>query len=186
MDLLNPWGLGLAGVAVALVALAVFNPLAAAKLASALAGFVLDLLRRLVDWARNPRRNWCRIIGVTGGLGCMVLALGIMDARRQLEAVEAQCRVDLAGASAERDGAKALAEGHAATVTNLRARLARETERGIAVDRMAQDAVELAKATQARADLERATWQKGYQDKPRECSVALAHMEVACASIKSY
>lgn len=106
MQQLWAWLLG-GGLIVALIALVLLNPLAALRLVKSLGALLLEKARALVDWARDPKRDWWRIGCAVGAAACFYLAVQLQ--LTETRATQAEAKVvlvqqqSIAAVQAEKD-----------------------------------------------------------------------------------
>ncbi|KRC35104.1 MULTISPECIES: hypothetical protein [unclassified Lysobacter] len=182
-----PWIAG-SGALVGLIAFAVLNPLAAAKLASAVSGLALDALRKGVQWLRKPGntlRATCAVLAIVAA----VASVTSYQANRQIVVI-----------TKERDSALSDVSKAVGRITDLEATLAtyRKQEQRYA-ELQRQQTEDLAEAQQDNAAAleqirrqreiaersSRAWWQT-YAKRPDSCKAAQEAMDVACATVGEF
>lgn len=182
-----PWFAG-SGVLVAVIAFAVLNPLAAAKLGSALSGFLLDAVRKAVQWLRKPGntlRATCAVLAVVAA----VASVTSYQANRQIVVI-----------TKERDAALSNVTQAVGRISDLEATLAtyRKQEQQYAELQRKQtedlalaqqeNAAALAMIKRQREVAERSSrsWWQAYAKRPDSCKAAQEAMDVACATVGEF
>lgn len=182
-----PWLAG-SGALIGLIAFAVLNPLAAAKLASALSGFLLDAVRKAVQWLRQPGntlRATCAVLAIAAA----VASVTSYQANRQILVI-----------TQERDTALSdVGKAHGrivdleATLQTYRKQEQRYSElQRQQTENLAQaqqeNAAALAMIQQQREAAERNSraWWKAYAQRPDACKAAQEAMDVACATVGEF
>lgn len=183
-----PWLAG-AGVPVAaLVALAIFNPAAALKLASTVAGWVLDLVRGVFEWLRKPRtpeQRWRFACLLLGGI-CAFAAFGYWDARQTIVVVREKCAAQVREVQGVAAAAVDEAKGARYEVKACRVALKTEIGKREAIEKLAAKAVSDAGRDEAKAEKDAAEWQRRYEQRPNGCESALLEVQQQCSTIKDY
>lgn len=183
-----PWLAGAGIPAVAIAAFAILNPAAALKLASSIAGWLLDLARGLVSWLRKPRtaEQKLRFVCLTLGFSCMLASFAAWDARRTIVVIREKCAADLQAEHGKVAEATTIAETNRAAVQTCRTTLQAEVGKRQAVERMAADAIAKAERSEAKAERDAADWQRRYERRPKGCTAALQEVQNQCATISDY
>lgn len=180
-----PWAGG--GVLlVGIIALVVMNPLAAAKLASAVSGFLLDKTRALVRWAWDPERNWWKIGCFSFAGFFAVAAFYAHSQRREAINIATACTVTVEGVQAvvrEREADLVKATENFKT---CQAALEREVGLPDEVDKLNAEAVAAAQADAAAARRELADFKRRSKNKPADCTAALVEVEKNCGDLSDY
>lgn len=183
-----PWLAG-AGVPVAaLVALAIFNPAAALKLLSAVAGWALDLVRGVFEWLRKPRtpeQRWRFACLLLGGL-CAFAAFGYWDARQTIVVVREKCAAQVREVQDKVAEATNELTGVKYEVQACRVTLKAEVGKREAIEKLAAEAVADAERDEAKAEKDAAEWQRRYEQRPKGCESALLEVQQQCSTIKDY
>lgn len=179
-------GIGGTGVVLGLFALAFMNPVAFARLASQVSGFVLDRLRALVEWGRDPNRNWWKV-GCLTFAGFFTLAAFIAhDRHREVIVITERCAEAKSVLSGEKEKAVVLFTKARDGLAECQVALAREV--GLPDDIEAMNAAAIAKleADARKAKAEADEWRRRYNARPKDCTAALAVVEDRCGSLSGY
>lgn len=175
-------GLGGVGLVAGLGALAILNPMAGLKLASQVSGFVLDAVRRLVEWVRDPARDWWKIGCLTFSGLFAVAAIYANDQRGDVQEVSAKFQA-LTVAD------ELLIEELAASklwASVLEAQLKAEIGKQQETARLNAEAVATVQAKAAQAARAAADWKRRYADRPNTCKAAQAALEDACGTLSDF
>jgi hypothetical protein len=175
-------GLGGTAVAVTLAALVILNPAAGLKLASQVAGFLLDVVRRAVAWARDPARDWWKIGCLT--FSALFAVASVVANHRHQAATELAREYDVL--ELEADGLEDQLAKANEKVRALEAQLAKEIGLKQEVARLNQEAVAKVQAKAAQAAAQAADWRRRYRDRPDTCKAAQAALEEQCASLSDF
>lgn len=178
-----PWGLGLLGVLLAVgVAL---SPVRALQLARELGAFALDKARDGIKRLREVR-NWWRVASLCLAMVCVGFAFAIADAKRQIVVVRSECQTRVVEVERQAELAIRSATSNRAALQQCKQRLEDEVGKAVEAQRMAREAKAAADATAARAEADRAAWERTYRAKPASCEAALAAMEAACPTLADF
>lgn len=185
LESLIPWLMGAGGL-IGVAALIALNPLAAARFFSAVAGLVLDKARALVAWVGDPGRNWWKIGCLSFG-ACFTLAALVASERHEAVTVQVAAREAQALACSD-TVAKVTDRANTASRNFLACQKALEREVGLPdeVDRLNAEALAAAQAEARTAKAEAAAWRQRYANRPKDCTAALAEVELKCASLSDY
>ena len=190
-----PWLAGAGGIAVAVAAFAVLNPVAAVRLASSLAGLAADSLRGITEWLRKPGNKLkaaCALLAALAAIG----ALLSYDLNREITIVrvERDTAVRERGAAiGERDTARTRLselEGTLATYREQEQQFAAiQRQRTQQLERVQQQNVAaLAEIDRLRAQAEASdrAWWRVYQGRSDVCRAAEEALDVACAEVGKF
>lgn len=180
------WLLG-GGVVALLAAFAVLNPLAAARLASSVSGFVLDKLRGLIQWARAATpEQWWRAGCFAAGTAFLVASFVAWDARQTIVIVRQECAAKLEAERSVSAGLSGIAENNRQAVQTCKATLTAEVGKRQEVERLGQAAVASAQQSEAQAERELTEWKRRYIERPKGCEAALQEVQAQCPTLSDY
>lgn len=182
-----PWLAGVSLPAIGLIVLAVANPAAALKLVSTIAGWLLDLVRGVIEWLRKPRtpeQKWRFACLLLGGL-CAFASFGYWDARQTVVVVREKCAAEVQAVRVVATAAKNEVKGAQHEVKACRVTLKAEVGKRQLIERLAAHAVAEANRDEAVAKKQLAKWQSEYAKRPKGCDEALIQMEAQCNAVPS-
>lgn len=190
-----PWLAGAGGIVAAIVAFAVLNPLAAARLASSLAGLAADSLRGITEWLRKPGNKLkatCALLAALAAIGALLSY--DLNRRVTIVTVERDTAVRERGAAiGERDSARTRLselEGTLATYRLQEQQFADiQRQRTQQLERAQQQNVAaLAEIDRLRAQAEASdrAWWRVYQGRSDVCRAAEEALDVACAEVGKF
>lgn len=182
LSLLSLWPLALGALGIAGGAFAILNPIKALQLARDIGGFVIEKLRALVKWFREPH-DWWRIGVFSLGFGFMIASFVAWDARRTIVVVQRECAQKVTEVEAKVAAVQGVAESNYQAVQQCATTLKAEVGKRQETEKLAAAAVKAAKRNEAKAEAELAAWQKRYAQRPKKCDDALAEMEKVCATV---
>lgn len=183
-----PWLAGVSLPAIGLIVLAVANPAAALKLVSTIAGWLLDLVRGVIEWLRKPRtpeQKWRFACLLLGGL-CAFASFGYWDARQTVVVVREKCAAEVQAVRVVATAAKNEVKGAQHEVKACRVTLKSEVGKREAIEAKAKKAIADAQRDEARAEKDAADWQRRYQQRPKGCESALMEVQQQCSTVKDY
>lgn len=177
---------GLLAALLAIAVAAALNPVKALTLLRAVGGFLLERIRAVVEWARDPRRNWWKI-GCVGFAGFFALAAFYADQqRREVITIAERCTTITTTLRGDLAAARATGELDRTDLTTCRAFMAdviagrqdvtaENTEALLALERAARQ-----------ADARAQEWKRRYDAKTPDCATALTVLEEKCAAFSDY
>lgn len=180
------WLFGILGVGgLGALALFVFAPATAMSLLHNVAAFLLERVRNVVKWARDPNRNWWKV-GCFSFAGFFALASWYADSQRR-EVVATVTRYEtviLPPIKKQAEEAAAAATQNFAALLQCQMLLQAEVGLQADVERQNREAVEAATRAQAKAEAQLREWRG--RERSLDCTAALAAMEGKCASFSDY
>lgn len=145
------------------------------------AGFVLEKLRAVVAWARDPKRNWWKIGCVSLASVCALLSWYADGQRREvLSTITHYETVVLPPIKKQAETATANYDA----LLVCRKALADEVGLQEDIERQNREAVAAAQAVAQRAEAELVEWRR--RARSVDCTAALAALEGKCASFSDY
>lgn len=192
---MTPWAwlfgiLGTGGL-VALVALAVLNPVRALALAKDVGAFLIDRLRAIVAWARDPNRNWWKV-GCFSFAGFFALAAWYADGQRRAVGLATTKLTDttrvyedrLVTIMRDRDQHASAATTNFTALLQCQALLTAEVGAAQETARLNAEAVARAEAAAAANAAKLEAFRR--RERPLECTDALRVLEEKCAAFSDY
>lgn len=183
-----PWVAGAGVPLLAIVALALLNPAAALKLASSIAGWLLDLARGVFVWLRKPRtgeEKW-RLVCMTMGCACLIASFVAWDARQTIVVIREKCAAEVKSAQGLASTAQDEARGAKYEVKSCRVALKTEIGKREEIERAGKEATAAAATKQAKAEKSAAEWQRRYEQRPKGCDDALMEVQQQCSTVRDY
>lgn len=177
----------LLGLAVALVGVgAVLNPLKAVALARAIGAFFLERIRAVVEWARDPKRDWWKIGCLSFGGLFLVAAMYAENRRREVLIVTERCETVTTTLKTELVTVRTTGDLDRADLATCRTFMQAVADGRQDVESENREAL-LALEREARAaDARAAEWKRRYDNKAPSCTAALAALEGPCAEFADY
>lgn len=126
------------------------------------------------DWLK-AEHDWWRMGCLSMAFVVVCLTFAVLDARQEVDLVQAQCDATQAKASADLDRMR----------TERDACVANEFTRR-AVERKGTAAVSQARQAEVQAEKDLAAWRESYLDRSADCTAALNALETACPVLRGY
>ncbi len=126
------------------------------------------------DWLK-AEHDWWRMGCLSMAFVVVCLTFAVLDARQEVDLVQAQCDATQAKANADLDRVR----------TERDACVAEQSTRRV-VEQQGTIAVGQARRAEVKAEQDLAAWRESYLDRSADCTAALAALETACPVLRGY
>lgn len=126
------------------------------------------------DWLK-AEHDWWRMGCLSMAFVVVCLTFAVLDARQEVDLVQAQCDATQTKASADLDRMRIERDACVADQSTRRE-----------VERQGATAVGEARRAEAKAEKDLAAWRESYLDRSADCTAALAALEIACPVLRGY